>query len=344
MGHTQDIVHEIRKKTDANAEVLTAARTRTTLVHETAKKIITGSLRSYRSGSIEQHTQNDPINDGDAGVVLNRVNYPKLGPEGGGEIPDSVVDEICILLGSEIRKTYPKAVCRKSKRGPKIYFYEPIHGQDPTVDLVVALTRRDGDGLWIPNLDNSTWEPSHPEGHCTMLNTIDLDYPSLRGTRRKVIRLLKAWNKQYSTPVFSSFHLSVMALEFVKPGRSGANALHDCFVGINKRMAKKGATPDPCGVSKNIRLIGSWESAERNTRLAGEALANAIEHDKDLTDATSRQYLAKVFFKYLDQPAGLASVAKQSGTGSGISLVALGIAAAGTVAATRAFGDLRRPR
>lgn len=342
MGHTDDILNEIRKTTDAHPDVLSEARARTRLVHETAVKVTPGSLRSYLSGSLAHHTQNDPINDGDAGLVLNRVNYPKLGPEGGGEAPGDVVDTICGLLGPEIRKTYPRAFCRKSKRGPKVFFGEPTEGQDPTVDLVIALTRREGDGLWIPHLPRGKWEASHPEGHGTLLNTKSLDYPSLRGTRRKVIRLLKVWNKQFSTPVFSSFHLSVLAYEFVKPGRSVAGALHDCFVGISKRMDKKGATPDPCGVSANIRLLGSWDSAERNTRLASEAMEGAFEHDKDATDAEARADLAKVFFKYLEQPGQLASVAKHSN--SAMSLAALGLAAAGTVAATRAFGDLLRPR
>ena len=342
MGHTDDILSEIRKTTDAHPDVLCEARARTKLVRVSAEKVTPGALRSYTSGSLAHHTQNDPINDGDAGLVLNRVNYPKLGPEGGGEAPGTVVDEICLLLGSEIRKTYPNAACHKSKRGPMVYFREPIEGQDPTVDLVIALTRREGDGLWIPHLPRGRWEASHPEGHGALLNTKDLAYPSLRSTRRKVIRLLKVWNKQYSTPVFSSFHLSVLAYEFVKPGRSVAGALHDCFVGINKRMAKNGATPDPCGVSVNIRLLGSWESAERNTRLAAQAMEGAFEHDKDDTDAEARAYLAKVFFKYLEQPAQLASVAKHSN--SGMSLAALGLAAVGTVAATRAFGNLLRPR
>ena len=73
-------------------------------------------------------------------------------PEGHGDTPNDVVAELCSLLGPEVRKTYTKARCAKSKRGPKITFGESINGQDPSVDLVVALTRREGDGLWIPNL------------------------------------------------------------------------------------------------------------------------------------------------------------------------------------------------
>lgn len=326
--------------------MLTEARYRTTLVHQTAAKLVKGSLRSFRSGSLEHHTQNDPVSDGDGGLVLNRNFYPRLGPDGADEEPNDVVDALRSALGVEIRKEYPKAWCSTSKRGPKVYFGDPVEGQDPTVDLVVALNRKAADGLWIPNLDKGSWEPSHPEGHSALLNAHHSTTAALRGTRRKVIRLLKVWNKQFVEPAFTSFHLSVLALEFVQPGRSVAGALLDTLQGTSARMLAHGPTPDPCGVSKNIRLVTgtSWQTAERRTRLAAEALESALEHDADSDDSSSRAYLATMFHKYLDAPHALAAVIGQAASRQPISYASLGLAGAGLVVPTRAYGDPTRLR
>ncbi len=346
MGHTDDITREVRKQTDAKPAVLVEARYRTRLVHESAMSLTAGSLRSFRSGSLEHHTQNDPVNDGDAGLVLNRVIYPRLGPDGAGEEPDEVVETLRSALGPEVRKEYPKAWCGTSKRGPKVHFGESVEGQDPTVDLVVALTRKGADGLWIPNLDKGTWEASHPEGHAKLLNAHHPTNGSLRGTRRKVIRLLKVWNKQFAQRAFTSFHLSVLALEFVQPGRSVAAALLDTLEATSKRMLAKGATPDPCNVSKNIRLVSgtSWETAERRTRLAADAVRSALAHDCDTYDTETRAYLAKVFHKYLDAPQALVGIISQAGASKSLSYASLGIAGTGLIPATRAYGDAARLR
>lgn len=346
MGHTDNILSEVRAQTNALPAVLTEARYRTTLVHQTAAKLVKPTLRSFRSGSLEHHTQNDPVSDGDGGLVLNRNFYPRLGPESADEEPNDVVEALRSALGVEIRKEYPKAWCGTSKRGPKVYFGDPVEGQDPTVDLVVALNRKVGDGLWIPNLDKGSWEPSHPEGHSALFNAHHPTMAALRGTRRRVVRLLKVWNKQFAEPAFTSFHLSVLALEFVQPGRSVACALLDTLQGMSARMLAHGPTPDPCGVSKNIRLVAgtTWQTAERRTRLAAEALGCALEHDAGSDDSCSRAYVAKLFHMYLDAPQALASVIGQASSNTSISYASLGLAGAGLVVPTRAYGDRARLR
>ena len=79
---------------------------------------------------------------------------------------------MCALLGHSRREAYPKARCTTSKRGPKIAFGPPVDGQDPTVDMVLALTRRNGAGLWIPNLRTNRWEASHPERHVELFTSV----------------------------------------------------------------------------------------------------------------------------------------------------------------------------
>ena len=298
MSYTADYLNTIRGRIAANDAVLAEARDRLALASEIAMDFA-GALRTYRSGSLAQFTVNHPVTDGDGGLVLNRVHYPELGPEGGGKTPNDIADQLCALLGPEIRQSYPNARCGRSKRGPKITFGEPINGQDPSVDLVVALTRREGSGLWIPNLNMRRWEASDPEQHVALLNG---GTEPLRRTRRRAVRLLKAWNKQWSLPAFSSFHLSAMTLEYIVAGMGLAVALHAVFDGAATFLAGGCNTPDPAGVSKPLKLVNgiSREVAVQRLRAAATAMADAIEHDDDATKVQSA--LHRVFRDYVDAP------------------------------------------
>ncbi|MEW1873263.1 hypothetical protein AB0420_35155 [Streptomyces caelestis] len=119
MGYTEDILNDIRGQIDAHPEPLAQAHARLDLVCSSAIGF-TGALRTYRSGSLPQHTFIHPVGDGDGGVVLDRRVYPRLGPDGGGETPTAITGELCALLGPAVRKVCPKARCGTSKRGPKI--------------------------------------------------------------------------------------------------------------------------------------------------------------------------------------------------------------------------------
>jgi hypothetical protein len=125
MGHTVDVLDDVRATIAASDTVLTEARDRLRLSRDIASTF-PGALRTYASGSIAQYTVNHPVSDGDGGLVLDRRCYPNLGPEGGGEAPHDVTAELCALLGPKLRETYPKASCGKSKRGPKLRFGEPL--------------------------------------------------------------------------------------------------------------------------------------------------------------------------------------------------------------------------
>jgi hypothetical protein len=342
VGHTDDYLTAIRSAIAADDTVLAEARDRLALVREIAMDS-PGALRTYASGSLAQFTVNRPVTDGDGGLVLNRVHYPKLGPDGGGETPNDVAADLCALLGPEVRKIYSKARCGTSKRGPKITFGEPVNGQDPSVDLVVALTHRDGSGLWIPNLDMGRWEASDPEQHVALLNG---DMVSLRRTRRRVIRLLKAWNNQWTVPAFSSFHLSALALEHVAVGMGAATALHAVFDGAATFLATGCNTPDPAGVSKPLKLMKgvTREVAVQRLRAAATAMSDALEHDDD--EAAVRSALHRVFRDYVDAPAtdNLAGVVAALRSQRPVSTVTLGLTGpAVAVPATRAYGG-SRPR
>lgn len=335
MGFTESYLSAIRTRIKADDLPLGEARRRIALVREIASAH-SGVVRTFTSGSLAHHTMNGPVTDGDGAAVLDRRCYPQLGPDGGGDPPEEVADEFCALIGQGVRLEYPEAVCRRSKRGPKIYFNSPIEGQDPTVDLVLAMTRKEESGLWIPNLKTGNWDASHPERHAELLNG---GADAVRSTRRKVIRLLKAWNKQFYEPGLSSFHLSVLALEFVAPGMSVAAGVLAVVEKSASRLRSHQSTVDPAGVSGPIRLLLPADTVELRLRNAGAALGEALEHDADV--AAVRAALARLFPKYTDVLAMdlLAIAVEPLRSGRVITTASLGLTGAPiALPVTRAYG------
>jgi hypothetical protein len=338
MGHCGDVLSDVQTKIDASDAPLREARVRLAMVKKIAVGF-PGALRTYSSGSIAHHTMIAPVTDGDGGVVLDRRSYPELGPDGGGEAPGEVAEKLCALLGPEIREHYPNARCGTSKRGPKVHFGAPLEDQDPTVDLVLALTRRDAPGLWIPNLKKDTWEASDPEAHAALLNGGSV---ALRRTRRQVIRLAKAWNRQFSEPAFCSFHLSALALESVQGGLGLPEALA-AFFADSADSLRNGNTADPAGVSPPIKLRISREVAIGRLEKAGDAVSRALENDSDI--AIVRAGLATVFWDYIDdaEVTPLATAIGALRPRTPVVTTSLGLAgAAALVKPARAYGSGQR--
>lgn len=336
MSYLDDLLGEVRSQIEPNAAVLTEARGRLQLVRDSASSF-TGALRTYQSGSLAVHTMNEPVTDGDGGLVLNRNYYPNLGPDGNGEAPTEVVEELIAHLRPKIRAKYPNASMHTSKRGPKIHFGEPVDGTNPTVDLVVAMNRKEGAGLWIPNLEKDIWEPSDPEKHAEILNG---DSKSFRSTRRKVIRLAKAWNKQFSQPGASSFEMSVWAHEFVEMGQGVSKGLWTLFGRAAERLENGGATRDPAGVSKDLKLLIDAATMGQRLRKAATHLERALTSDND---DEIQEEMSLVFTKYISAPQTSALKASISLLSSKpvVKATALGVGvAASTGGAYRAFGGI----
>jgi hypothetical protein len=329
-----DLLAEVRRQIEPTEVPLREARLRLQLVRAAAETF-PGALRTYPSGSLAVHTMNKPVTDGDGGVVLDRRQYPELGPDGGGKSPDEVVDLLCAHIGPIVRRAYPNAVVQKSKRGPEVHFHAPVEGQDPTVDLVLALNRKVGNGIWIPNLTKHSWDASDPEKHVELLNS---GSESFRSVRRKVIRLAKAWNKQFPEPGVCSFELSVWAYEFLEPGIGVASGLYELFDSAAARLEAHEPTHDPAGVSDDLRLLLDASVVASRLRKAANATRAALDA---VTDADARIALSRVFWDYLPNADGgtLASSARQLATGAAIAATSLGVSVAGaTTAAARSYG------
>lgn len=341
MSNITDLLDEVREQIEADDDALAETRARLQLVRTSGESFY-GALRSYRSGSLAVHSMNAPVTDGDGGLVLNRNNYPGLGPEGTGEeAPADIVEELRSHLGPLIREVYPDAWVGTSKRGPKVHFGALLaDGTDPTVDLVLALTRKEGEGIWIPNLDDDSWDPSHPEKHRDLFND---GATAFRSTRRKITRLAKAWNKQYTVPGASSFEISTWAYEFVTPGLGMAKGLWTVFDSAASRLEAGDPTPDPAGVSADLHLEIDAHRMAKRLRAAATNMKAALDatNDDDVRDG-----LSKVFWNYLDSPkaatSSLAEAAKKlrtPTTAAAIGVPVLATTAGASVA--RAYGGNR---
>lgn len=334
MSNLDDLLGEVRTQIEPNLAALSEARSRLQLVRDSAASF-TGALRTYQSGSLAVHTMNEPVTDGDGGLVLNRNHYPALGPEGKNESPEEVVGQLIEHLRPKIRAKYPDAQMHTSKRGPKILFFAPEDGVDPTVDLVVAMNRKEGAGLWIPNLEEDTWEASDPEKHAELLNG---GAKGFRSTRRKIIRLAKAWNKQFTRPGASSFEMSVWALEFVEPGQGVAKGLWSVLDQAAERLKAGEPTKDPAQVSPDLRLLIDAATMSKRLRIAADHLETAMGSDS--AEVIQRE-MSLLFKNYISSPetASLKTNATLLGNGRPVKAAALGVGLAASTGAThRAFG------
>ena len=276
-------------------EVISTARARRDEALAVAEHF-SGCLRTYSSGSIAHRTANYDT-DADGGIVLDRRSYPMLGPDGEDVGPHQIVGDIRQLLREELASKHPKVSFRVTKRAIKIVYHEPVataNGDDPSVDLIVALTRRDEPGLWIPNIEQDRWDPSHPEHHTKLLTA---DPKALRQKRAHVIRLAKGWNVSFSEPAVCSFNIEALALQSVREGTGLAEALAIFFEEAAADL-KQRPTPDPAGVSPPIKTsIDRQKAAERFER-AGIQLRAALEDGAD--DCAIRAALSKLFTDYIE--------------------------------------------
>ena len=337
MNHTDDILVEIQKKIAPSDETLEAVRSRRDEVLSIAGRF-EGALRTYTAGSIAHRTANDDT-DADCGVVLDRRSYHELGPDGDGGAPNDIVEDVRSYIRDRLKDRHPDIAFRLTKRAIKVTFNEPLpEGSDPSVDLIVALTRAAG-ALWIPNLERKRWDASDPECHTRLLTA---EPAGLRRMRAKVIRLAKAWNKQYSEPGLCSFNIEALALEAIKEEVGVADGLATFFNYAASDLSKR-QTPDPAGVSAPIKTPIERETAVSRLDKAAETLETALNSDNE---DDVRDGLANVYWVYVTPSPGSSSkaaFAKALKEGNSAVRVVPGsilIAGSGGVAlkATRAYG------
>lgn len=341
--HAHTILDEVRRDVAANGDALRVARERLAAVRHAADSF-PDALRTFASGSLATRFVNDPVTDGDGGVVIDRRTRPHLGPDGDGDMPAALVEEVRQHVAAQIHCDFPGAAVEPMKRGIIVEFHDPLpSGEDPSIDLVVALNRRGHEGLWIPNLDDNRWNPSHPERHVELFTA---GWESLRRARQHVVRVAKAQIKQFETPAICSFNIAALAWECIELPERLDLALHR-FYDYAATELSCALTEDPAGVSAPIRVADRTLAVNR-FRMTADAIALAIEAD----DATkAREILSRygVFWKLVDAPAdGLGALhhAIDRNQATGVSATgALSVASATCapiVKSTRSFGGEHR--
>src|SRR5215210_4125872 len=86
-----ELFEEARRRIAVPDDVLEEARKRRDMTRDIVEEEF-DTLRTFGSGSLAHGTQNDSLNDADAGVVLDRRVYRGLGPDEDG--PCAVVEEV----------------------------------------------------------------------------------------------------------------------------------------------------------------------------------------------------------------------------------------------------------
>ena len=301
-----------------------------------------GALRTYKSGSIAHRTANQDT-DADCGVVLDRRSYPKLGPDGEAEGPNQTVEDVRGSLRDELKEDHPDIRFRVTKRAIQVSFNDPLDdGSDPSVDLIVTLTRK-GQGLWIPNNEAKDWDASDPEYHTKVLTA---DPAGLRRVRAKIIRLAKGWNSQYAEPGLCSFNIEALALSCIGEEHGVPDGLAELFRFAASDL-KKRLTPDPAGVSKSIKLLKDRDTVVGRLERADGFMKDALDNDDDETKV--QEAMASLYWKYVDPPDGsdskesFAHVFRSGTPVLGVSGGALSLGTTGTTSlkSTRSYGSER---
>ncbi len=339
MGETARHIGDVQKQTNADDVALDDARARRDEVLA-AGRTFHGVAGSFISGSLASGMVVGEVEDADGGVKADRRCYQTLGPDGDGETPTAVVAELQAHVGPLVRATRADAVVKTMKRGLRVFINEPLpNGQDPYVDMVFAMQRKDAEGLWIPNMDAGCWDPSHPAKHVELFIS---GSRSLRRTRAQVARLGKVWNKQYSEPALNSFNICALALESI----ASAEPIEVALLGLFEHAATSLAvrrTQDPAGISGPINLEQPKDLAVKRLCEARDALAEALAHDNDAD--TVQAAMHRLFWLYVPEPTGLeskAAVADKLRTSTPrLRPTATGVAVAGLLKPKRSFGGPR---
>jgi hypothetical protein len=292
-----NVLEEARSRIAVDDEVLEAARERRDLIRKILEEEF-ATRRTFRSGSLAHGTQNYPLADADLGVVLDRRVYPGLGPDGDG--PKDIAEKVRTVLRMRLQEDYPEVrFYLGGRRAIKVTFNDPVgpDANDFTADVIVAVTREEG-GLWIPNLKENVWEPSHPEKHTELV--VDRNKVT-KSTFARVIRLAKHANKRHSKTV-CSFNITALALECIRKRVS----MQDGLTTLLQHMAdslKDGLTEDPAGISGTINVNTSKrrEAADEFKKLAALA-EEAVQLEADGQTAQAQKAWSQVLPEAVDPP------------------------------------------
>ena len=256
MSLANELIKGILATTKPTKEAIDEARARCELI-KTAAMNYDGALSFIKSGSLAHFTANGIISDADGSLVLDRRTYHQYGPDGDGVGPTDLVTGVAEVIRDTVTQVYPNVhISTNHKRAIYFRFRDPLpDGQDPTVDLVIGLNRKDEPGIWIPNLDDDSWDASDPAKHTELVKA---RRRSTNHISSKVVRALKLFSKQWDQELLTSFHWTALMLEAYPKQKPLIEGVIDTLNHAVVALAD-GDTNDPAEVSGSIHLPAGRE-------------------------------------------------------------------------------------
>jgi hypothetical protein len=192
----------------------------------------------------------------------------------------------------------------------------------------------------IPNLNRPGWDPSDPECHAKLMTA---EPATLRRTRARIVRLAKAWNKQYHEPGLCAFNITALVLACITERMGVATGLAEFFRYAARDLQQR-LTPDPAEVSPPIKPLIDRNVVVSRLEHGSKWMDEALAHDDDETAVL--EALSTIFWKYVDPPAGstskaaFANILRPGNAGVGISSgLIIPTPTAMPLKTTRAFGS-----
>jgi hypothetical protein len=271
------LLEEGRRKIQVSDKELAEAKRRRQLLAASARRAFPGST-TYYNGSVAHGDANTPLTDVDLGVVLTKKDAEPYGPgkKSALDLMEKVREVIHEDLDDEFNKLTIEVEGRR--RAVLVRFGDPVTpGQDDfTADVMTALPRPSGSGLYIPNTKIADqWDRADPITHTRMVLQAIEDTEVVFA---RTVRLLKHWNCRHSKPM-CSWNIKALCLGCLNEPMPLINALQAFFTYAADEI-DKGQTPDPAGVAGPIPLNMPRREVHKRLRTAKEYIDLAIEHEK----------------------------------------------------------------
>ncbi len=285
------ILEDARKRVQVASEELTEARERRDKILAVLKGEFPGS-ETYVNGSVAHGDALNPLTDVDVGVVVFGAE-DTYGP--GKKGPRDLMDRAADAIREVLRDEYQNLVVtvEGQRRAVWIQFGDPVtaNAKDFTADVLVTLDNLTGDGVYIPNAIQGTWDRAHPQKHTAMVLAAN---KASKGTYTHAVRLLKHWCRTNGKPM-CSWNIKALGLGCLTKSVPMMDALQTWFTYATDELSK-GLTEDPAGVvEKPIGLNETTSVVLNRLRVASRHLVAARRFEDEGYPMLAWQELADMF-------------------------------------------------
>lgn len=287
----ETILEDARKRIQVLPEELKEARERRDKIRAVLEREFTSSP-TYVNGSVAHGDALNPLTDVDVGVIVSGAGST-YGPGKVG--PRELMDRAADAVREALRDEYDGLVVtvEGQRRAVWVQFRTPVttYAKDFTADIIVAVDNPSGEGLFIPNAIQGTWDRAHPQKHTELVLAANKDS---RGTYTHAVRLLKHWCRMNGKPL-CSWNIKALALGCLTESQPMMDALQTCFSYSIIELGK-GLTKDPAGVVDKPIVLNEKPSVVLNRlRVASGHLVAARRFEDEGYPMLAWQELSDLF-------------------------------------------------